>query len=398
MEIRPLYLLSYFVAVAYLMAWLARLGLMFNRWSRKAGLGRSLSGQRISLNPLGQNLPWNSIFLAVSGAMFGWAVISWAGAWFVREWLLLILPGLAILSNELRLSKKDVFLLAVMALIAGLHDQREVGLDVFERLARAVDGLPPGEVQKAARETLQLRRSGLAVDQCCRVLNGLHPFLDELVFTLRLTDWQANQAFDLALKHLGQRACKQWDRVSRSMVFREQIQPFLLFGQAAILAALVALVIADIPAFTLAWPSYAVLGWIGLGCALAAAVLYLAGSRAWLRRLLGAGLLIASLLPLWQYASLPRLFELQLQSVTHLGEDYPNQRLEWEPTQTADLSSAKSNITLEQQTENSSPLPRLTATPTMSKGVEGRMLPHSFVHQNQEADKTWPIPCCLPRR
>ena len=109
MEIRPLYLLSYFVAVAYMIAWLVRLSLAFYHWLRKAGLGRLLAGQRISMNPLGRNLPWNSIFLAVSGAVFGWAVISWAGAWFVREWLLLILPGLGILGNELRLTTKNVY-------------------------------------------------------------------------------------------------------------------------------------------------------------------------------------------------------------------------------------------------------------------------------------------------
>ena len=85
--------------------------------------------------------------------------------WFVREWLLLTLTGLAILSNELRLSTKDISLLAVMALIAGISEQREVGPDVFERLARIVDGLPPGDVQKAAREALQRRRSGLTVEQ-----------------------------------------------------------------------------------------------------------------------------------------------------------------------------------------------------------------------------------------
>ena len=78
----------------------------------------------------------------------------------------------------------------------------------------------------------------------------LHPILDELVFTLRLTGWQASPAFDLALERLAQRAGKQWDRISRWMVFREQIQPFLQFSQMAILAALLYLVIEGIPAFT----------------------------------------------------------------------------------------------------------------------------------------------------
>jgi hypothetical protein len=324
-------------------------------------------------------------------------VISWARAWFVREWLLLVLPGLVILSNELRLSNKDFSLLAGMALIAGLHDQRDVGLDVFERLASVVDGLPPGEVQKAAREVLQRRRSGLTVEQCCQALDGLHPILDELVFTLRLTGWQASPAFDLALERLIQRAGKQWDRVSRSMVFREQIRPLLQFGQAAIPAALAALVIADIPAFTLAWPSYAVFCWIGLGCALAAAVLYLAGSRARLRRLLGAGLIIASLLPLWQYASLPRLFELQLQSVTHLSEDISNKRIEWELVQATVVDPTISNPALENQVENNTSFTRPTATPSLPILVEIRLQPLALPFRSIEVDKTWLIPCCQPR-
>ena len=99
MEIRSLYLFSYFFAVAFMMARLARSGLDFYYWSRKAGLYRLLAGQRISLKPLGENLPWNNLLLSVSGLLFGWVVISWIGAWFVREWLLLILPALAILCN-----------------------------------------------------------------------------------------------------------------------------------------------------------------------------------------------------------------------------------------------------------------------------------------------------------
>ena len=115
---------------------------------------------------LSSKLPWNIILLSISGAVFGWSVISWIGAWFVREWLLLILTGFAILINDLRLSTKDVNLFSVMALIAGLHEQREVGPDLFERLAGIVDGLPPGDVQKAVREAIQRRRSGLTVESC----------------------------------------------------------------------------------------------------------------------------------------------------------------------------------------------------------------------------------------
>jgi len=395
MDIRSLYLLSYFFAIAFVMTWLARLGLNFYHWSRKAGLYRLLAGQRISLKPLRDNLPWNNLLLSVSGLLFGWVVISWAGAWFVRDWLLLILPALAILCIELQLTKTKISLLAVCALIAGLRDQREAGLDFFERLARVVDGLPPGDVHMAVRESIQRRRSGLPVDRSCQALSGLHPILDELVFTLRLTGWQASPALDLALEHLVQRAGRQWDRLSLWMVSREQIQPFLQFSQMAILAGLLYLVVEGIPAFTIAWPSYDVIAWIGLGCVLAAGMLYAVHHRAWLRRLVGSALLIASIVPLWQYASLPCLFELQLHSTTHITERVSVKQAGWEAVQ----GSTVNPIFLDAIPENQDKTPWLlpTATPVYQRMTDYRSQSASISPQNYAEDYSWALPCCQPR-
>jgi hypothetical protein len=104
------------------------------------------------------------------------------------------------------------------------------------------------------------------------------------------------------------------------VISSEIIQPFLRFSQMAIQAVLLYLVVEGIPGFTLAWPSYAVITWIGLGCILVAGVFYAAHNHAWLWRVVVSALLVASLVPLWQYASLPRLFELQLHSITHITE------------------------------------------------------------------------------
>jgi len=395
MEIRSLYLLSYFVALAFLMAWLARLGLNFYHWSRKAGLYRLLGGQRISLKPLRDNLPWNNLLLSVSGLLFGMVVISWIEAWFVREWLLLILPALAIFCNELQLTKKDISLLAVYALIAGLRDQQEAGQDFLERLIKVVDGLPPGEIQAACRESIQRRRSGIPVDRSCQALSGLHPILQELVFTLRLTGWQASQAFDLALERLAQRAGRQWDRVSQWMVFREQIQPFLPFSQMVILAALLFLVVEAIPAFTLAWPSYDVITWIGSGCILAAGILFAAYQCAWLRRLVVSALLIASLVPLWEYASLPRLFELQLHSTTHIYERIPARQADWEAIQAPTENPKILNIVSEEQDNTTLLLP--TATPVFQSAFGFQSLPTSISSPDYAENQIWAIPCCQPR-
>lgn len=397
MAIRSLYLLSYFFAIAFVIAWLARLGLDYFHWSRIAGLYRLLAVQRISLKPLRDNLPWNILLISVSGLLFGWVVISWAGVWFVREWLLLILPALAILSNELLQLKRDVSLLVVFALIGGLHDQREVGLDFFERLIKVVYGLPPGEIQAACRESIQCRRSGLPVERSCQALSGLHPILDELLFTLRLTGWQASPAFDLALGRLSQRVGKQWDRISRWMVFREQIQPYLRFGQMAILAALLYLVVEGISVFTIAWPSYAVIAWIGLGCILAAGILYAAHQRAWLRRLIITALLIASLLPFWQFASLPRLFGLQLHSITHITERILDKQAGWEAVQAPTVNPKILDTVPENQVQDNTPFPLPTVTPAYQRKVDFRTQPESITSHNYAELHSWTIPCCQSR-
>jgi hypothetical protein len=397
MEIRSLYLLSYFVALAFLMASVARLGLDFYHWSRKAGLYRLLGGQRISLKPLRDNLPWNNLLLSVSGLLFGCVVTSWIEAWFVREWLLLILPALAIFCNELLLTKKDISLLAVFTLIAGMRDQRKTGQDFIERLIKVMDGLPPGEIQAVCRESIQRRRSGLPVDRSCQALSGLHPILNELVFTLRLTGWQASPAFDLALERLAQRAGKKWDRISRWMVFREQIQPFLQFSQMAIMAALLYLVVEGVPAFTLAWPSYDVIAWIGLGCMLAAGILYAAHQRTWLRRLVVSAFLIASLVPLWQYASLPRLFELQLHSTTHTTQRVSDKSAGWEAAQTLTANPKILDTVPENQVQDNTPFPLPTATTAYQRKVDFRAQPESITSHNYAEDQLWAIPCCQPR-
>jgi hypothetical protein len=398
MEIRSLYLISYFSALAYIIAWLARLGLDFYHWSRKAGLHRLLAGQRISLKPFRDSLPWNNLLLSVSGLLFGWVVISWIRAWIVREWLLLVLPALAILCNELQLTKKDISLLAVSALIAGLRDQREAGQDFFERLIKVVDGLPPGEIQTACRESIQRRRSGLPVDRSCQALSGFHPILDELLFTLRLTAWQTSPAFDLALGYLAQRAGKKWDRISRWMVFRKQIQPFLQFSQMGILASLLYLVVEGIPAFTIAWPSYDVIAWIGLGCVLAAGILYVAHNCVWLRRVVVSALLVASLVPLWQYASLPRLFELQLHSTTHITERVSDKQTGWEAVQAPIANPKFFNIIPENQEQEKKPWSLPTATPAYQHMSDFGAQPALISSQDNTENHSWPIPCCQLRK
>jgi hypothetical protein len=213
-----------------------------------------------------------------------------------------------------------------------------------------------------------------------------------------LTAWQASPAFDMALGRLAQRAGKKWDRISRWMVFREQAQPFLQFSQMGILAALLYLVVEGIPAFTIAWPSYEVIVWIGLGCILIAGVLYAVHTRAWLRRLVVSALLITSLVPLWQYASLPRLFELQLNSATHITQSISDKQAGWEAVQ--ELTAKPKNLDTVQgnQVLDNTPLPLLTATPAYQIAVDFRSQPVSVSSQNYKEVHLWAIPCCCQPR
>lgn len=392
---QSLYSLSYFLAVTYAIAWIVRLILALIRRVRAPGFAHPFARQsgflRLRL-PHGYVLP---MLLVVSGGMFGWVLIAWAGDWFVREWLLLVLPGLAILSRELLLAKRDYSLFAIIALMAGLHNQQEAGTDVFERFAKFSDGLPEGEVKQAARESLQRRRSGSLVEQSCQVLTGLHRLLDELLFTLRLADWQATPAFDLALERLLQRAGRQWDRLSRSLVLREQVRPFVLFSQAAILSALAVLVIKDIPAFRLAWTSYALIRWIGLAGILAAGLFYAAQDRPWLGRLVGGAMIAASLLVMLQAASSPRLFELQRQAVTHWNEGARLAKIAAQTTRTTRTEPASAEPVPQLANQPSSSHQTLPApTPTMA---EGQSQPLSTPASHLEPNRSWQILCCQPR-
>jgi hypothetical protein len=330
MDIHPLHLISYLVAVAYLVAWLVYGMRRFSGWVRKAGFIRNLVGKKCSLNPPAQNLPWKDILLAVCGMCLGWALTSWIGALFVKDWLLLFLCGFGVLSQELRPSKRELNLLPVMALIAGLHDQHKEGMDLFDRLSVVVDGLPPGEVQKAVREALQRRRSGFTIEQCCGVLKGLSPFLDELIYTLRLSVWQTVPAFDLALERLRERAGRQWDRTSKALLFKEKVRPLQQFCWSLILGALTFLVIDGRLPFMLVWPSFAVIGCIGLGCVVAAGLLTVGLTQPWLNRILGTAILAASLLPLLLFASPPRLAEIQVHRVMHISQNASANEHPWE--------------------------------------------------------------------
>jgi hypothetical protein len=76
--------------------------------------------------------------------------------------------------------------------------------------------------------------------------------------------------------------------------------------------------------------------------------------------LVGSALLVASLVPLWQYASLPRLFELQLHSATHITERIPAKQGGWEADQAPTANPDILDCSRKPGSRRSLPLPTAT--------------------------------------
>jgi hypothetical protein len=110
-----------------------------------------------------------------------------------------------------------------------------------------------------------------------------------------------------------------------------------------------------------------------------------------------SALLIASFVPLWQYASLPRLFELQIHSATQITKRIPAKQAGWEAVQALTANPKILDTVQENQVLDNTPLPLPTATPTFQSAVDFRAQPSSISSQNYAEDHSWTIPCCQPR-
>lgn len=326
MELRLLPLISYFTAAAYLVAWLFHqswaLVVRLRAWifhRKAAGRILSLSALRETNDPFGI-LP--KILAAAIGILFA----NWAVTWISREWLILVLVAVVVLSEEFRPSRNTMNLLAVTVLMDCVRAYTESDSDLFEVLSRAVQELPEGEVQQALREALHRRRSGLAAQECLAMLRGIDPHLDELVLTLKHISLQTGPALVQVADRLHHRAGRRWDRVSRWMLTKEHVWPYLRIVRVAIVAAIIILFYNGISLHFTAWPSHVSILWLGLGMIAAGLLLYFTLTSSWPRRILAVFLLMLVLFPVLKRIGIQSPWWLQIQTVTHVSENLSDSR------------------------------------------------------------------------
>ncbi|MEN4099330.1 MAG: hypothetical protein ROW52_05360, partial [Anaerolineaceae bacterium] len=104
-----------------------------------------------------------------------------------------------------------------------------------------------------------------------------------------------------------------------------------------------------------------------------------------------SALLIASFVSLWQYASLPRLFELRHDTITH-----PTQAAASRPwTNPPAAVDRLPETSPESQVNNTLPDVQPGAIPPPPEKITNP--PRPAVTQDKETRKVWINPCCQPR-
>ncbi len=326
MELRLLPLISYFIAAAYLAAWL-----FHQSWALVAQLRawifhRKAAGRVLSLSALRETNDRLGILLKILAAAIGFFFANWAANWISREWLILVLVAAVVLSEEFRPSRNAINLLAVTVLMDRIHVYTESGHDLFEVLSRAVQDLPEGEVQQELREALHRRRSGLAAQECLALLRGIDPYLDEFVLTLKHINLQTGPALVQVADRLHQRAGRGWDRASRFMLTKEHVWPYLRILRAAIVAAIIVLAYNGVSLHFNAWPSHITALWLGLGLIAAGLLLYFILTSSWPKRVLAVFLLLLVSFPVMNRIGIQSPWWLQLKTVTHVSENLTDLR------------------------------------------------------------------------
>ncbi len=326
MELRLMPLISYFIAAAYLAAWLFHQSWALVVQLRAWIFQRKAAGKVLSLSALRETNDRFGILLKILAAAIGIFIANWAATWISREWLILVLVAAVVLSEEFRPSRKVMRQLAVTVLMDRVCVYTETGSDLFEVLSKAVQDLPEGEVQQALREALHRRRSGLAAQECLALLSGIDPHLDEFVLTLKHLNWHTGLALAQAADRLHQRAGRRWDRASRFMLTKEHVWPYLRILRAAIVAAVIVLSYHGVSLHFTAWPSHITVVWLGLGLIAAGLLLYFALTSSWPRRVLAVFLLLLALFPFLNRIGVQSPWWLQIHTVTHVSENVTESR------------------------------------------------------------------------
>jgi len=321
MELRLLPLISYVTAAAYLAAWLFHQSWALAAQIRAWVFHRKAAGRVLMLSALRETNDRFGILLKILAAAIGIFIANRAVTWISREWLILVLVAAAVLSEEFMPSIKTINFLAVTVLMDRVRVYTESDSDLFDALSRAVQDLPDGEVQRALREALHKRRSGLAARECLEMLRGIDPHLDEFVLTLKHTNFQTGLTLAQVADRLHRRAGRRWDHASRLMLTKEPVWPYLRIVRAAMVAAVIVLSYNGVSLHFTAWPSHITIVWLGLGLIVSGLLLYFALTSSWLRRLLALFLLLFVLSPVLNRTGVQSPWWLQIQTITHVSEN-----------------------------------------------------------------------------
>lgn len=322
MELRLLPLISYFTAASYLAAWIFHQSWSLVEQLRAWIFHRKAAGRVLSLSALRKTNDRFGILLKIFGAAIGIFFANWVISWISREWLILVLVAVMVLSEDFRPSRKVMNLLEVAILMDRIRVYSEPESDLFDIFSKALQELPEGEVQQTLREALHRRRSGLAAQECLAMLRGIDPHLDEFVLTLKLINWQSGHALAQVADRLHQRAGRRWDRASRLMLAKEHVWPYLRIVRAAIVAAVIVLSYNGVSLHFTAWLSHITVVWLGLGLIAAGLLLYFALTSSWLRRVLAVFLLLLALFPFLNRIGVQSPWWIRIHTVTHVTENF----------------------------------------------------------------------------
>lgn len=377
MELRLFSLVSYLASSAYLVSWLFRQMWALFLSGRTCWFKRKMAGKVLSLKPWSKSGNRFETILSLAGILFGCTFTLWLSGWIIKEWLLVILVVLAIVSEEFKTSQRETQLLAVIVLLDLLQTHSKPDEDFFEILPELVRDLPAGEVQKAVLEAIFRRRSGIAVEKSMGSLRGLDPFLDELILTQRLTGWENGPALNLILNRLLQRAGRKWDHTSRIMLLKDQARPFVRFGRAALISGLLVTLLSSSTVLAAAWPGETIVVWLGLVVLALGLLLYVALINHWVSRSLVVLIFFVALASETHTIKVQVPAWIQIQTVTHSSGSLSEEKeaiiqTVVDPVQTSTsqpVLSASTSFSTPTTTLVVTPAPTLSPTPTITLSV-----------------------------
>ena len=252
--------------------------------------------------------------------LFGGLATFWFIHIFMREWLLVIFVVLAVLSDEMQVSSTETLLLEVMIFFDRLRNHIQGKQDLFESLTNVVQELPEGRIQKSVLEAVLRRRSGESFENSLKAMRRIDPLLDEFLLTLQHSVSQNVPGLNIILNRLIGRAGRKWDRVSWSLLIKDNSRTYVQFSQGAFVTGLWVLVInsfsnLDMVILDRAVIVLAVLALLGLGV-----LFHVLFTNHWIRRSMAIFILIIALTSYANSLIVPIPSWIRVETISHHSE------------------------------------------------------------------------------